>query len=164
MPVQGTITLRDFSGESTTIRPNVAAGLAPADALARLNAVITPAFNDGFILGLPQRGQVNYKEQYNFAGPITGNAQREVKWLVTVVDQSEFLDPPTNSVANPYFGRQFSLEFPTANISVLPAGTDILPLTDAIAANTVAAIAANFQSPTGGTLGVLQIQFVGRRL
>jgi len=79
-------------------------------------------------------------------------AQRENKWLVRYHDSG---------------GVKFTLEVPTADLSLLDQGTEFLNLADAgpIAA-FVAAFEAVVKSPDDPTLSVVvdSIQFVGRRV
>lgn len=78
-------------------------------------------------------------------------SQRENKWLVRYHDAD---------------GTKFSLEVPTADLSLLDAGTEFLNLADGgVIAAFVAAFEAVAKSPDDPTLAVTvdSIQFVGRR-
>ena len=76
-------------------------------------------------------------------------AQRENKWLVRYHDTA---------------GALYSIEIPTAKLSLLDAGTEFLDLTGTEAAAFVTAFQAGAVSPTDGSaVTVDSIQFVGRR-
>lgn len=164
MPTPATISFRDRSNEPTSFNPNLDATLTPAAAFTALGNIIAPAFNDGLILGLPLNYTVSFKQASGIVGPQPDNAHREVKWLVSYEDVSQFLDPPTNTVPNPYYLRIFVQELPCANPDIVPAGTDVLPLTAPEAANFVAAYNANAKSPVGGNANVIELRFVGRNI
>lgn len=77
-------------------------------------------------------------------------AQRENKWLVRYHDTA---------------GTKFTVEIPTADLSLLDAGTEFLDLTGTEAAAYVTAFQGVVRSPDDPALTVLvdSIQFVGRR-
>lgn len=77
-------------------------------------------------------------------------AQRENKWLVRYHDTA---------------GTKFTLEIPTADLSLLDTGTEFLDLTGTEAAAFKTAFEAVVKSPDDPTLTVTldSIQFVGRR-
>lgn len=164
MPAPGNIAIVDYSNEPSSFRPNLSSTATPAVNLASLETIIAAAFNNALILGAPGKETVSYWQQTAIAGPAAAGAQRELKWLITYQDVSQYLDPPTNSVLNPYYGRYFTHELPTANNGLLAAGTDILPLTDAAATAFIAAMQADAKSPVGGTIVISEIRLVGRNL
>lgn len=164
MPVPGSIKITDYANEVSFFQPNLPSTGTPAANLAALEAIITPAFNNGLILGLPSNEKVSYFAKSALSGAILNTAQRESKWLVVYEDISPFLDPPTNSVANPYYGKRFVQELPTANAGVLSNNSDSLPLSDPAATGFVTAMAANAVSPVGGAIAIVEIRFVGRNL
>jgi len=77
-------------------------------------------------------------------------AQRENKWLVRYHDTA---------------GTKFTVEIPTADLSLLDTGTEFLDLAGTEAAAFVTAFEAVVKSPDDPTLTVTvdSIQFVGRR-
>lgn len=163
MPTRASVRIEDVSAEISRFEPNVADDTA-ANQFTAIGNIITPAYNDALIVGLPQRYTVSQSQQSGIAGTIGGNAHRELKWLVVYEDTQQFLDPPTNALPNPYFGRRFALELPTANPAILASGTDVLPLTATQAANFVTAFNANARSPVGGSVAVREIRLVGRAI
>lgn len=164
MPVPGSVRILDYAGEPTLFQPNLSSSATPAANLTALTNIISPAFNDSMILGLPGNTVVSYKGQTGLAGAIPNTAQRELKWLITYQDTQEFLDPGTDSVPNPYYQRYFTQELGTANPGVLSSNSDTLPLADAAAAAFVAAFNANALSPVGGSVAIVEIRLVGRNL
>jgi len=77
-------------------------------------------------------------------------AQRENKWLVRYHDSASV---------------KFSVEIPTADLSLLDTGTEFLDLTGTEAAAFVTAFEAVQNSPTGGNeVEVISIKHVGRNL
>lgn len=161
MPIQGRIPIRDASGETGTANINLNEFLGSAGALAELNAIYNGAVTDGMILGLSNGPTVSYSAPA-VAGPVGAGAEREFKWLVGIQDTQEFLDPPTNSVANPAFGKNYTFSLPTADASIKPVGSDNLPLADV--PTFVAAVEAAAKSPTGGAVAVTYIKIVGRNI
>lgn len=164
MPLPASVSFRDRSNEPTSFNPNLDDTLTTAAAFTALGNIITPAFADGLILGLPLNYSIAYKQASGIVGPQPANAHREVKWIVSYQDTSQFLDPPTNSVPNPYYLRIFSQELPCANPDILPAGSDTLPLTSTEAVNFVSAFNTNAKSPVGGNVNIIEIRWVGRNI
>ena len=82
--------------------------------------------------------------------PVTNpEAQRENKWLVRYHDTS---------------ARKFTLELPTANLSLLDTGTEFLDMAGTEAAGFKTAFEAIAKSPADqSAVTVDSIQFVGRR-
>lgn len=77
------------------------------------------------------------------------NAQRENKWLVRYHDTA---------------GARYTIEIPTAKLSLLDTGTEFLDLTGTEAAAFVTAFEAGAVSPADSSaVTVDSIQFVGRR-
>lgn len=157
----GSISIRDRSDELTVTRLNVADTVTAAD----LATEAADLFNAGVITGLPIRSGVTVQQVISLAGAIGSNAQRELKWNVTYEDVQEFLDPGTDTVPNPGFGKLYNLELGTANSSALDPGTDILAPTS----TEWSAIDTFFQnvpilSPTGGETALRRVRLVGRNI
>lgn len=97
--------------------------------------------------------------------PTIKEAQREKKWLVSYIDNTPFLDPPVNSIANPGYQKAFSNTVPTADLSKLTTpGTDDIDLTVSPWPAFVTAWQALVRSPYGGQPVVTGIRYVGRNL
>lgn len=91
-------------------------------------------------------------------------AQREAKWLVTYRDVTQFLDVG-NTIENVGFGNLYSIEIPTADVSLLDNNSDFLDLTLGAVVTFIAAFEAVQNSPTGGNeIEVVSIRHVGRSL
>lgn len=118
----------------------------------------------GIILG--EIRQTNINETFaESSDPVTDtSAQREAKWLVTLRDVTQFFDVG-NTINNPGFGDLFSVEVPTADLSLLDNNTDMLDLSVTAVAAYVTALEAVANSPTGGNeCEVVSIRHVGRNL
>lgn len=96
--------------------------------------------------------------------PTDEEAQVEKTWLILYADNQTFLDPGTDLVPNPGFGKIFQANWPTALYD-----THLLPSSDFadLAETDVAAFVAAFEdliiSPYGGTVTVLSMQVAGAR-
>lgn len=73
-------------------------------------------------------------------------AQREAKWEVTYQDVLQFLDV-ANTIANAGYLKYFTMEIPTADLSLLPAGSEELDLSAGAGAAFKAAMEPNMRSP-----------------
>lgn len=101
--------------------------------------------------------------------PTDKNCQRERKWLIAYKDISQFSNSPTNTVNNPGYGKKFTVDIPTADLSLLPDGhSDKIDPDDAGIATELADFIVAFEayqrSPYGGAARVTQIVAVGRNL
>lgn len=115
------------------------------------------------IRGNEQQRSFNIPVRFAVTPPADVEAQREDKWLITYVDNTPFLDAPTNAVPNPGYGKKFTSELPTANrTGNMQAGTDIVDLTDGDWPAFITNFEATARSPYGGTPNIVQIKFVGR--
>jgi hypothetical protein len=118
----------------------------------------------GIILGEIRQSNIN-ETFAESSTPVTDtSAQREAKWLVTLRDVTQFFDVG-NTINNPGFGDLFSVEVPTADLSLLADNADTLVLTDTAVAAFITALEAVANSPTGGNeCEVVSIRHVGRNL
>jgi hypothetical protein len=98
------------------------------------------------------------------------DAQREAKWLVTYRDTLQFLDAPTNVVANTGYGKVFNVEIPCANLNLLTGNVDSIDLTAGVGLAFKTAFEANARSPynhtstaASGWVELLEVRHVGRR-
>lgn len=95
--------------------------------------------------------------------PASELAQVETCWLVVYTDSQAFLDPGTDLVPNPGFGKPFTLVWPTAEYAGhLVANTDLADLAGTDMVAFVAAFEDLYVSPYGGTVTVTEIRVVGR--
>lgn len=90
--------------------------------------------------------------------PADENAQIETGWLITYSDSQEFLDPGTDLVPNPGYGKAFQLTWPTADYTDhLVLNSDLADLTETDVAAFVAAFEEVVRSPYGGEITVISL-------
>ena len=155
-----TMTIRDFSDELTTTSFNIDASL-PDTAL--VDTYFATLYNDSIILGIPFRSSLLAQSPTGIAGAALPTAQRELKWAVSYRDISEFLDPGADTVPNPGYLRNFTVELGTANPGILSQGTDRLDVNSTEFA-AIANAAGFAQSPYGGETEITQVRLVGRAI
>lgn len=162
---KGGFTIEDYSREKSTISVNIG-GLTAANTVAKHAALDTlkGAISD-ITLGEIRKTTVTESFAESSALVTDTNAQRESKWLVTLVDDTQFLDGG-NTINNVGFGSRFTVEVPTADDALLTGNSDYLTLEDGgVIAAFCAALAAVANSPTGGNeVHVESIKIVGRNL
>lgn len=113
--------------------------------LATLKAAI-----EAVVLGTLRREQViAVTDEIAGVAPASGWAQRETKWLVQGVDAAGFK-------------RQ--LEIPTADLTLLSAGTGVLDITTGVGQDLADALNAGWMSNSGSAVTVERIIHVGRNL
>jgi len=172
MPAQSTYELRykDFSNEPSSVKftseqldgANYNANMILAHDLR--------AATDNITIGARILETVVSERLASVQPPVTDkSAQRERKWLVRYHDDSQFLDAPANTVPNTGYGKVFTVEIPTADQSLLPAGnTDTIKPTDAginaAIVTWIAAFEAFQRSPYNGAVEVDSLTLVGRNL
>lgn len=101
--------------------------------------------------------------------PNDAQAQREIKWLVTYTDITQYFDAPTNSIPNEGFGKIFNVELPGADLSLLPVKPgggfeEELDISTGAGLTFKNAFEALAKSPHGGTPQILSVRVVGRNL
>jgi len=137
-------------GEKSSFRFTIT-DLSAANFVAISGALTTLWTNiAALLLGSPVSRRVVAISQEVAASPVTDPlAQRENKWLVRYHDTS---------------GRKFTLELPTADLSLLDTNSEFLDLAGTEAAAFVSAFEAVAKSPSDqSNIVVDSIQFVGRR-
>lgn len=160
MPSFLTVTYLDFSNERSTVGVNIplvtAANFAATATL--INDLVIAAAD---IIG----GVINGRTltiPASSSGTIPGDeeAQREEKWLIGYTDTLANL---AAGVPNPYYGKRFTTELPTAELSAhLTPRSDYADLAEADIAAFVTAFEAIARSPAGGSVSVDYMKFVGR--
>lgn len=162
MPDKAIISVRDYSGEvsrMTVNTPDITAGNITAQ-LALLQTLAAEAAD--IIYGTIAETALQIVTPGSSAPPIGPAAQIELRWLVVYTDSQQYLDPPTDSVLNPGFGRLFQTEIPCAVIDDnLMANSDFADLTDTQVGAFVTAFEAIARSPYGGTVQVNSLRIVG---
>lgn len=163
MVAQVNISILDASNEVGQFQVNTA-NITPAN-LAAIQTGIADVMGalEPLIRGSEKKR--SFPVVVPFAPPIPSDveAQREDKWDVTYIDTSQFLDPPTNSVANPGYGKPFHVTIPTASrTDNMQSGTDIVDIGVGDWPAFVVAFEAIAKSPYGGSVNIVQVKFVGR--
>lgn len=169
MPDIMSFTMNDYNKEASVFSINVQdvnpANLA--DLLTKRDALKTAI--DAITRGIFVQSTVTDKATYNSASTPAGDTQanREIKWLITYEDGTEFLDAPDDTIYNAGFRKVFKLELGTANLA-LRQDNDSVVYTRGGAHNVqavadfVTALEAVLKSPYGGVGVVLRIEDVGR--
>lgn len=168
MPTRAYVTLEDFDGEKTTTSFWV-------QDLSALNfdSVAQDVDEVKDAIALMTRGvirEVGITKVYpeDFTTVVSDpEAQRETKWMVVYRDTTQFLDAG-NTIANPGYGKVFTIEVGTAELT-----DHLLPNSDEV--NTahqdvidfIAGIQPNIRSPYNNsaqapTIEVVKIYHVGR--
>lgn len=160
-----TMGFKDYSRESASM--SIKVGSVTAVSLPGLLSDIDDfrAATDALTLGTIQTDQLTaFKTNITTAYPTNANAQRERKWLVSYVDNTQFFDDPVNAIPNEGYGRTFVLEIPTADLTttLLLGTTDFANLAATAWATWVTAFQAIARSPHGGEVLVTEAIAVGR--
>lgn len=145
-------TYRDYGvpGEKSSYQFTIA-DLSAANFAASSGALTTLFTNiAALLLGSPVSRRIIAVTQEVTSAPVTDpNAQRENKWLVRYHDTSN---------------RKFTLELPTADLSLLDTNSEFLDMAGTEAAAFKVAFEAIAKSPSDqSAVTVDSIQFVGRR-
>jgi hypothetical protein len=79
-------------------------------------------------LGVSIRSQFSIESQFNSDKTKASDtsAKRGNKWLVSLNDTQQFLDPPTNSIPNPNFGETFQISIGNADFSLRTNNSDVV--------------------------------------
>jgi hypothetical protein len=159
-------TIQDYDGEFSKTGVNVGP-ITVTNFTAKRAAIddLKNALIDGeIILGELRKTNINESFAESADNVTDVYAQRENKWLVTMRDNTQFLDV-ANTINNVGFGDTFKIEVPTANANLLQANSDLIDTTDAGVIDWIAALEAIVNSPTGGNECLfVSAQFVGRNL
>lgn len=163
MPDQATITIRDYSNELSRMTINTV-DITAGNITAQLAALQTLVTDIGpIIYGEVAETVLKIVTPGSSTPPTDPLAQIETRWLVIYADTQQYLDPPTDTVLNPGFGKLFQVEIPCADLEGdnLLTNSDLADLTDTQIAAFVTAFQAIARSPYGGTVTVNQIRLVG---
>lgn len=172
MAAQSNYSLRymDFSKEESGVTfTGVALDGASYDAQVVLMHNLRSAV-DGITLGARQQEKIVADTQNSsLDAPTDKNAQRERKWLVLYKDNTQYYDFPSTAFPNPGYGKKFTLDIPTADLSLLTAvHSDTLDADDPALPAAITAFITAFEayqiSPYNGAAEVLEITAVGRNL
>lgn len=164
MPGQLSFTVLDNSNEKSNF--SIWTGEVTAASLPGLLTEVGTLRTaiDGLVIGTVHKEQLKvFDTVLSNTRPANKFAQRESKWLVTYEDILAFFDDPVNAIPNEGFGKVFNIEIGTADLALLPDGSESLDITAGAAATFVTAFEATARSPYGGTVNVLSIRYVGRK-
>lgn len=160
-------TLYDFAHEAGKFLLNIPEISAGNFATTMSNLAAFETALEGITSGSVRRYAATHDVIVQQGFPEDEFSHRETKWLVTYIDTSPWLNPPTNTIANPGYSKVFNVEIPTADIGAVTfkEGSDHLVMDDS---GVVAAFILAFEgvalSPFGGSPDVVDIQLVGRNL
>lgn len=160
MPSQIALTYLDYSNEKGFVSLNIplvsAANLAATT--SAINALVAAA--DDIVGGTLNKRTLTIPSAGSATLPSDEEAQREEKWLVGYTDTLANLAVGTT---NPYFGKKFTVEIATAELTGhLQVNSDFADLAETDVAAFVTAFEAFARSPSGGTVNVNYIRYVGR--
>lgn len=161
---KATFTIQDFDAENSTMSINIGP-LTAANFTAKRDAVddLKVAL-DGIIAGEIRKTSLTEQFSESAAAVTDPQAQREAKWLAVLRDVTQFLDVG-NTINNVGFGSLFTVEIPTALLSLLSGNSGVLDLAVPAVAAVVTALEAVANSPTGGNqVDVVEIRNVGRNI
>lgn len=160
------MTINDYDGQAgifgLNLIPLTAANYAAEEAkLAALYATL-----DNILEGIVVSRNTNIPTVYlpsNQKSDVE-TAQRGNKWIVSTYDSQALL---AAGVPNPYYFKPFSVELPTAKLSLRTSHSNIVWVIDGAANDPdmdafVTAYEDVAKSPVGGTLKVVQVEAVSR--
>lgn len=150
MPTKGFITIEDYSQETSTMTFNLPeitalnfAGVTQdldevRDAVAAV--VLGKIVNVGFTR--------TYNDDAINLTPVSDkNAQRERKFLVTMIDVKGWLDA-LGTIRNPGYGKTFNVEIPCIDVDLVANNKDEVDITAGDGLTLANALAANIKSST----------------
>jgi len=169
MSTEITVTHLDYDNEktSTGIRLEAVAADGSNWAALLVSVAAIHAAIDGVCNGADNQITISTIQRLGNAPAVFSTAQRERKWLVTYQDDSEFLDPPTNSVPNPGYMKRYNFELGTADYQWLDDNSDVvytpqMSVVEIPVQALVDALEADAKSPNGGNIVIVEIRAVGR--
>lgn len=162
------VKIEDKSGQFSTITFTVndtLAGFTNLNTIATEMDTLVERIKD-VTVGAVRTNTISIKFDEDVAAVPDGS--RELKWLVTYRDETQFLDA-ANLISNPGFGKLFSYEIPTADENLIPLGEEDVDLTEAPWTNFVTAFEQVVRSPfnrsaANPVINVLSIRKVGRNI
>jgi hypothetical protein len=161
----GGFSILDFDGEKSSLQfytGNITVASLPGT-LTQFGDLRNAI--DGIILGTVSSESLKvFDTKLSNVNPTDEFAQRESKWLVVYEDNLPFFDAPVNAIPNEGFGKVFTFEIATADLSLLQAGTDRMIINAGAGQDFVTAFEDIARSPYGGTTNVLEVRHVGRNL
>ena len=163
MPDASYFDVRDYSNEvARTSFPIVV--LTEANFTAQAAALATLVTSvDAITLGVMAGSGLQKIVNGGLTPPVSELAQIETGWKIIYTDNQQYLDPGTDTVLNPGFGKAFQLDWPTADYEGhLLTNSDQADLADGdVVAAFVEAFEAFVVSPYTGTVTVVSISVTG---
>lgn len=150
-------TMRDNNGDTSVfgIHTGAVTAVSLPGLLTQVGQVRTAI--EGITLGVMAKERLKvFETALSGARAASQLAQTEIKWLATYHDNTQFFDAPVNAIPNAGYGKPFSIEIPTADLSLLADGDETLDITTpgSPGNNFKLAFDAVARSPYGG-VGVL---------
>lgn len=169
---RASLVMADYDGESSTFSfglndvnvSNIVEVFTDLDTMRAAVAGIT----DGLLLSQ----LVSIPSQFASVGSKStdSNSQRENKWLVTYEDVTEYLNDPVNTIRNAGYRKVFTIEIPTADLSLREGGSNVVydvardPENIVVFETFVSILEQMARSPYGGAINVLKMEAVGRNI
>ncbi len=153
MPHYGTLTVRDYSEETSNFRVNFGAVTAVSIAGLLTQWGALRGAIGGIINGvLGKETLVMDSTVLSNAAPVATDAQIELKWLFTYEGNTSH--------------KKYSFEVPTPDTSLLIPGTDMADTTDPLIAAAITAAEDIGRTPDNDleTINILDIRLVGRNI
>lgn len=160
MPGELDFSLRDNSAEvgKVNIHTGEITAVSLPGILTEVGALRTAI--DGITIGVIASESLEvFNTKLSAASAASPLAQRGVKWTVGYADITQFFDPPVNAIPNAGYQKIFTFTIPTADLTLLPTGTEELDLTVNPALAFVTAFEQTGRSPYGGRVDVLYIKY-----
>lgn len=116
---------------------------------------------EGLTLGvMASESLAVFETKLSALAPASTLAQRGVKWVVGYSDNQPDFDMGVGVILNEGYGKIFTINLGTADLSLLASGEELLDLTVNPALAFVTAFEATARSPYGGTVNVEYIRYV----
>lgn len=153
-------TLRDNSGETGPVE--IHTGSIDAVSLpGTLTAVGTMrAAIEGITIGVMASETLKvFDTKLSAARAASVLAQKGVKWTCGYADTQQFFDPGVNAIPNSGFNKQFTFTIPTADLSLLDDGEELLDLSTNPGLEFKTRFDALARSPYGGTVTLMYVKY-----
>lgn len=150
-------TIRDNNGDlaSTGIHTGAVTAVSLPGLLSEVGSLRGAI--EGITLGVVAREALSvFQTTLSGARAASTLAQTEIKWLCRYHDDTAFFDDPVNAIPNAGYGKVFTFQIPTADLSLLAQGEETLDITTPATPGQIfkSFFDATARSPYGG-VGVL---------
>lgn len=163
------LTYNDYDGQAGIVSFNVDDVDATnfATIFGWVNTTMRDAIN-AITLGVDVKTEINNVQRYASSNTRATNpsAQRGNKWAVYYRDDTDWLDAPANTIPNPGYLKPFSVEIPTADLSLRDANSNVV-WTGGVGVSSefddfAIAFVAQARSPYGGLPALQRIESTTR--